>query len=114
MAAQQRFRKVLLMPGKNTRDMKKKPASSLAKLAKKVPAPSIVGEKRVKKTTATVGVGPAKRKRGTHGGPTVAAAIDRRRQITGTDEPVKGGSKNAKPRGGGNPGREAVGLPGRV
>ena len=48
--------------------------------------PSIRGEKRVKKTRASIPVGPARRKRGTHDGPTDPAAVDRRRQVTGTDE----------------------------
>jgi hypothetical protein len=48
--------------------------------------PSIRGEKRVKRTGASIPLGPARRQRGTHDGPTDPAAVDRRRQITGTDE----------------------------
>ena len=81
-----------------------------AKASKKVAAPAIVGEKRVKKTGQTVAVGPAKRKRGLHSGPTALAAVDRRRQITGTDELPK----RAKVRGHGNSGRGPVGLPGKI
>ena len=78
-------------------------------------APSIRGEKRVKKTAATVPVGPARRARGTHDGPTDPAAVDRRVQVTGTDElrdPKTG--KRPRPRAGGNAGRPAVGLPGKL
>jgi hypothetical protein len=77
--------------------------------------PAIRGEKRVKETNATVPVAPARRKPGTHAGPTDPAAIDRRRQFSGTDEPAdpKRG-KTSQRRGGGNAGRGAVGLPGRV
>lgn len=80
----------------------------------KVSPPAIPGEKRIKKTTAAVPVGPPRRRRGMHDGPTIVAAIDQRRQFSGTDEPAPG--KKAKPgsRGGGNPGRGPVGLPGRV
>ena len=49
-------------------------------------APSIRGEKRVKETEASVPVAPARRPRGRHDGPTNPAAVDRRRQVTGTDE----------------------------
>lgn len=48
--------------------------------------PSIRGEKRVKETNASVPVAPARRARGRHDGPTDPAAIDRRRQVIGTDE----------------------------
>src|SRR3954465_3138963 len=54
----------------------------------KAPPPSIRGEKRVKETNATVPVAPARRRRGTHDGPTDPAAIDRRKQFSGTDEPA--------------------------
>jgi hypothetical protein len=85
-----------------------------AKMSKqKVSPPSIVGEKRVKRTEAAVAVKPAKRKQGMHDGPTNPAAIDQRRQITGTDEPVKGKGGRVQPRSGGNPGRGPVGLPGK-
>jgi hypothetical protein len=51
-----------------------------------VPPPALPGEKRVRRTDASVAVGPAKRRRGQHDGPTDPAAIDRRKQISGTDE----------------------------
>ena len=51
-------------------------------------APSIRGEKRVKATHASVPVGPSRRRRGSHDGPTEPAAIDRRREFTGTDQPA--------------------------
>src|SRR4029079_17443922 len=65
--------------------------------------PSIRGEKRVKETGVTIPVAPSRRKRGRHDGPTDAAAIDHRKQITGTDElgNVKGGTRRQK--GGGAP-----------
>jgi hypothetical protein len=97
------------------RTAKTQPVAKNANRAKKAQPPSIRGEKRVKRTNATVPVGPAKRRRGAHDGPTDPAAIDRRKQFSGTDEPanVNRGKKN-RVRGGGNPGRDAVGLPGRV
>jgi hypothetical protein len=78
-------------------------------------APSIRGEKRVKKTKATVPVGPALRRRGTHDGPTDPAAIDRRKQFSGTDEPAdpKSGKSTRRPSGG-SAGRAAIGLPGKI
>jgi hypothetical protein len=87
--------------------------ASTSKTGRSAPTPpSIRGEKRVKETDASVPVGPARRRRGTHDGPTVAAAIDRRKQFSGTDEPAdpKGGSSARRPAGG-NAGRRAVGLP---
>ncbi len=51
-------------------------------------APSIRGEKRVKATDASIPVGPARRRRGTHDGPIDPAAIDRRKEFTGTDQPA--------------------------
>jgi hypothetical protein len=73
--------------------------------------PSIRGEKRVKETRASVPVGPARRKRGTHDAPTDPAAVDRRKQFSGTDQPAD--TKRGKTRrpSGGNAGRTAVGLP---
>ena len=76
--------------------------------------PSIRGEKRVRKTAAAVPVGPARRARGTHDGPTDPAAIDHRNQVTGTDELRDAGGKQPRQRGGGNAGRPAVGLPGKL
>lgn len=77
--------------------------------------PSVRGEKRVKRTKGTaLPVGPSRRARGTHDGPTDPAAVDRRKQVTGTDElrnPVN--AKRPRQRGGGNAGRQAVGLPGK-
>lgn len=52
-------------------------------------APSIRGEKRVKATDASIPVGPPSRRRGTHDGPTDPAAVDRRREFTGTDQPAE-------------------------
>lgn len=79
------------------------------------PPPSVRGEKRVTRTKgAALPVGPSRRARGTHDGPTDPAAIDRRKQVTGTDElrnPVN--PKQPRQRGGGNAGRPAVGLPGK-
>jgi hypothetical protein len=49
------------------------------------PAPQIAGEKAVRRTGASVPVSGAKTSTNDRG-PTVAAAIDRRRQVTGTDE----------------------------
>jgi len=49
------------------------------------PAPQIPGEKAVRRTDTSVPVGRAKTSPEDQG-PTVAAAIDRRRQVTGTDE----------------------------
>ena len=49
------------------------------------PAPQIAGEKAVRRTDASLPVGRAKTSPEGQG-PTVAAAIDRRRQVTGTDE----------------------------
>ncbi len=78
-------------------------------------APSIRGEKRVKKAGADVPVGPARRARGTHDGPTDPAAIDRRSQVTGTDElRDRGTVKQPRQRGGGDAGGPAVGLPGKL
>jgi hypothetical protein len=54
----------------------------------KAQPPAIRGEKRVKETNATVPVAPARRRRGTPDGPTDPAAIDRRKQFSGTDEPA--------------------------
>lgn len=73
--------------------------------------PGIRGEKRVKETKATVAVGPARRRRGTHDGPTNPAAIDRRKQFSGTDEPADPKRGSARRPAGGNAGRQAVGLP---
>ena len=78
-------------------------------------APSIRGEKRVKETDASIPVGPSRRARGTHDGPTDPVAIDQRKEFTGTDQPAdpaKG--KQGRQRAGGNAGRPAVGLPDRV
>ena len=65
--------------------------------------PSIRGEKRVKETDSTIPVAAPRRKRGRHDGPTDPAAIDHRKQITGTDElgNEKGGTRHRK--GGGAP-----------
>jgi hypothetical protein len=49
------------------------------------PAPQLPGEKAVRRTDASVPVGPAKTSPEDRG-PTAPAAIDRRRQVTGTDE----------------------------
>jgi hypothetical protein len=49
------------------------------------PAPQIAGEKAVRRTDASVPVGRAKTSPEDRG-PTAPAAIDRRRQVTGTDE----------------------------
>jgi hypothetical protein len=49
------------------------------------PAPQIAGEKTVRRTGASVPVARSKTSPDEQG-PTVAAAIDRRRQVTGTDE----------------------------
>ena len=57
--------------------------------------PSIRGEKRVPKTEASVPVGPPRRRRGTHDGPTDPAAIDRRKEFSGTDQPA--GDAGAEP-----------------
>jgi hypothetical protein len=87
--------------------------TSTSKTGRSAPKPpSIRGEKRVKATDATVPVGPARRRRGMHDGPTVAAAIDHRKQFSGTDAPAnpKRGSSAGRPAGG-NAGRRAVGLP---
>ena len=70
--------------GRRTATQKTEPVK--AKAAAR--APSIRGEKRVKATDASVPVGPARRRRGTHDGPTDPAAIDRRREFTGTDQPA--------------------------
>jgi hypothetical protein len=71
--------------------------------SRNIKAPGIRGEKRVKETDATIPVGPARRKRGEHDGPTSPAAIDRRKQVTGTDElgSEKRGARRRK--GGGAP-----------
>jgi hypothetical protein len=73
--------------------------------------PGIRGERRVKETDASVPVGPARRRRGTHDAPTSAAAVDRRKQFSGTDEPANPKRENARRPAGGNAGRRAVGLP---
>ena len=80
---------------------------------KKAP-PAIRGEKVVRKTKTTVPVGPSRRARGTHDGPTDPAAIDRRKQFSGTDEPADPKRGSARRPSGGSAGRAAVGLPGRV
>ena len=49
------------------------------------PAPQIAGEKAVHRTDASVPVSGVRTSPDDRG-PTVAAAIDRRRQVTGTDE----------------------------
>ena len=55
------------------------------------PAPQIAGEKAVRRTGASIPVSRAETSPDERG-PTVAAAIDRRRQVTGTDEvPGKAG-----------------------
>jgi hypothetical protein len=77
-------------------------------------APAIRGEKRVRETDATVPVAPARRRRGMHDGPTEPAAVDRRKQFSGTDEPADPKRGTAKRPSGGSAGRPAVGLPGRV
>jgi hypothetical protein len=81
----------------------------------KAHAPSIRGEKRIGETDASIPIAPGRRKRGTHDGPTDPAAVDKRREFTGTDDPVdrKSGKGAARPRGG-NAGRGAVGLPGKM
>jgi hypothetical protein len=73
--------------------------------------PAIRGERRVKETDASVPVGPARRRRGTHDAPTKAAAVDRRKQFSGTDEPADPKRQTARRPAGGNAGRRAVGLP---
>ena len=70
--------------------------------------PSIRGEKRVRKTNAAVPIAPARRARGTHDGPTDPAAVDRRKEVTGTDELPKRARRTG---GGGNANRPAIGLP---
>ena len=77
--------------------------------------PAIRGEKQVKETDATVPLAPPRRRRGTHDGPTDPAAIDRRKQFSGTDEPAdaKSGKSSRRPSGG-SAGRAAVGLPGKI
>src|SRR6478735_6909845 len=70
--------------------------------------PGIRGEKRVKETDASVPVGPARRRRGMHDGPTEPAAVDRRKQFSGTDEPANPKRKAARRPAGGNAGRRAV------
>jgi hypothetical protein len=52
-------------------------------------APSIRGEKRVRETEQSVPVAPARRRRGAHDGPTDPAAIDRRKEFVGTDQPAR-------------------------
>ena len=76
-----------------------------------VKPPSIPGEKRVKETDASVPVAPPRRRRGTHDGPTDPAAIDRRKQFSGTDEPADPKRGTARRPAGGDAGRRAVGLP---
>jgi hypothetical protein len=73
--------------------------------------PGIRGERRVKETDASVPVGPARRRRGTHDAPTKGAAVDRRKQFSGTDEPADPKRQSARRPAGGNAGRRAVGLP---
>jgi hypothetical protein len=73
--------------------------------------PAIRGERRVKETDATVPVGPARRRRGTHDAPTDPAAVDHRKQFSGTDEPADPKRETACRPAGGNAGRRAVGLP---
>ena len=92
---------------------KKKPTQPVTRKGSqsKVDPPSIRGERRVKETEATVPVAPARRRRGTHDGPTVSAAIDRRKQFSGTDEPADPKRQTARRPAGGNAGRRAVGLP---
>ena len=83
--------------------------------SKDVRPPAIRGEKRVKETDATVPVAPAPRRRGMRNGPTDPKAVDRRKEFTGTDQPAdEKRGKTAQSPGGGNAGRRAVGLPGRV
>ena len=88
----------------------------LKKLRSDAKAPSIRGEKRVKKTNVTVPVGPPKRRRGTHDGPTDPRAIDRRKEFVGTDQPAdpKAAEASRPRKAGGNAGRGAVGLPGKI
>ena len=76
-----------------------------------VKPPAIAGERRVRETDASVPVAPARRKRGTHDAPTVPAAIDRRKQFSGTDEPADPKRGKSRRPAGGNAGRRAVGLP---
>ena len=73
--------------------------------------PAIRGERRVKETEASVPVAPARRRRGTHDAPTKAAAVDRRKQFSGTDEPANPKREKSRRPAGGNAGRRAVGLP---
>ena len=80
----------------------------------KASPPVIRGEKLVRKTKATIPVGPSRRARGTHDGPTDPVAIDRRKQFSGTDEPADPKRGTARRPSGGSGGRPAVGLPGRV
>ena len=87
----------------------KAPTRKTSRSAAKPPA--IRGEKRVKKTDATVPVGPPRRRRGMHDGPTAMAAVDRRKQFSGTDEPANPKRGTARRPAGGNAGRRAVGLP---
>ena len=101
------------MPGSsNTSRRKTQPLKSKSAAA----PPSVRGEKRVKRTkAATLPVGPSRRARGTHDGPTDPAAVDRRKQITGTDELRNPDNpKLSRQRGGGSPGRPAVGLVGKI
>lgn len=93
------------------RTAKTQPVKPAARASAKAQPPAIRGEKRVKRTEKTIPVGPARRRRGTHDGPTDPVAVDRRKQITATDESAD--VNRGKPRGG-NAGRSAVGLPGRV
>ncbi len=81
----------------------------------KAPPPSIRGEKRVRATKASVPVAPPRRQSGTHDGPTDPAAVDQRREFIGTDDATGGKSGKApRAKGGGNAGRRAVGLPGKM
>lgn len=66
--------------------MSRTPKTQPVKPGSRAAAPSIRGEKRVQETHATIPVKSAKRVRGMHDGPTDPAAVDRRIEITGTDE----------------------------
>jgi hypothetical protein len=94
---------------KKTKAMAKAPTRKISRAEAK--PPGIRGEKRVKETKVTVSVRPARRRRGMHDGPTNPAAIDRRKQFSGTDEPADPKRGSARRPAGGNAGRQAVGLP---
>ena len=88
--------------------------TAAAKLKDRAQPPSIRGEKRVKATGASLPVGPSPRRRGTHDGPTDPAAIDRRREFTGTDQPADPTpGKPAKRRRGGGGGGGGSGSAGK-